>query len=57
MNNLAVAYWKEKQLDRSVPLFEEVVRQRKAVDPQHSDCLMACANLGINYRDPVAARG
>ncbi|MBL8818312.1 MAG: serine/threonine protein kinase [Planctomyces sp.] len=51
LNNLAVAYWQQKELDRSIPLFEEIVSQRTAIDPNHPDCLIACANLGVNYRD------
>jgi tetratricopeptide (TPR) repeat protein len=50
MSNLAACYWSLQQLDRSVPLFEEVLRRRQAaLGRQHPETLRMVANLGVNY--------
>jgi serine/threonine protein kinase/tetratricopeptide (TPR) repeat protein len=50
--NLAGAYWRAGRLDRSVPLFEEVVPKFLAhLGPEHPETIGAMADLGINYRD------
>ncbi len=52
LENLALAYWSAKQLDKSVPLFEDVLKRREAtLGRQHSDTQLAVANLGVNYKD------
>jgi tetratricopeptide (TPR) repeat protein len=52
LNNLAVAYWKTKQLDKSVPLFEEVLKRTEAkFGRQHPETQKMVANLGVNYKD------
>ena len=52
MFNLAVAFWRSKQLDKSLPLFEDVFKRREAVlGRRHPDTLLTAANLGVNYRD------
>ena len=51
-NNLAAAYWEVGKLDRSVPLFEALLKQRESkLGPDHPDTLRSLANLGINFRD------
>jgi hypothetical protein len=41
-----------KRLDRSVALFEEVLRRSRAkLGPDHPDTVLVMANLGVNYRD------
>ena len=51
MNNLAVAYWKNKQLDRSIPLFEVTVRLRRIHFPNDLETRTSIGNLAVNYRD------
>jgi tetratricopeptide (TPR) repeat protein len=52
MNNLAAGYWTVRQLDKSVPLFEEALRlEEKKLGRQHPLTQMAVANLGVNYKD------
>jgi tetratricopeptide (TPR) repeat protein len=52
MNQLGVAYWSAKQLDRSIAVFEDLLRLRKAkLGPDHPDTLRTLANLAVNYRD------
>ena len=52
LNNLAAAYWSTKQLDKSVPLFEDVLKRQEAkLGRQHPDTQMTVANLGVNYKD------
>ena len=52
LNNLAVAYWKTKQLDKSIPLFERLIPlNQKHRGEAHPDTIVARANLGVNYRD------
>ncbi len=47
-----MAYWRTKQLDKSVPLFEDVLKRREAkLGRQHPDTQLTVANLGINYKD------
>ncbi len=53
-NNLAVVWWKLRELNKSVPMFEELVEIHRGQDdsqPPSEDYLMALANLAINYRD------
>jgi tetratricopeptide (TPR) repeat protein len=52
MNNLATCYWSLRQLDKSIPLFEDLLkRQAAAGGRQHPRTLQIAANLGINYKD------
>ena len=52
MNNLAAAYWPAKQLDKSIPLFEETLKRREAkLGRDHPNTLTTMANLGVNYKD------
>jgi tetratricopeptide (TPR) repeat protein len=49
---LAASYWRVGRLDRSVPLFEQVLLQSIArLGPEHPETLRTQANLGVNYRD------
>jgi serine/threonine protein kinase/tetratricopeptide (TPR) repeat protein len=50
MNSLAVAYWQDKQLDKSIPLFEEELKLReKKLGRAHPQTLVTVLNLGMNY--------
>ena len=41
-----------KQLDKSVPLFEDVLKRQEAkLGRHHPDTQMTVANLGVNYKD------
>src|SRR5262249_34097606 len=41
-----------RQLDKSVPLFEELLKRREAkLGRAHLDTLNAVANLGVNYKE------
>src|SRR5262249_61745576 len=41
-----------KQLDKSIPLFEETVKRREAkVGRNHPETLQVVANLGVNFKD------
>ncbi len=52
LDNLAVAYWSTKQLDRSVPLFEDVLKWKGArFGRRHPETQKTVANLGVNYKD------
>jgi WD40 repeat protein/tetratricopeptide (TPR) repeat protein len=52
VNQLAVLFWQNKQLDRSVPILEETVRLMRAhLPPDDSKTYTSIANLGVNYRD------
>jgi tetratricopeptide (TPR) repeat protein len=52
MHQLGVVYWQTRQLDKSVPLFEEVLKGREAkLGRDHLQTVQAVANLGVNYRD------
>jgi tetratricopeptide (TPR) repeat protein len=52
MNDLAVTYWKAKQLDKSIPRFEETLQRQEAkLGRNHPDTLRTAANLGVNYKD------
>ena len=49
---LGVVYCQMRQLDKSVPLFEEILKWREAKHGRdHLEMLRAVANLGVNYRD------
>jgi hypothetical protein len=51
-SHLAVLYWRMKKLDRSIPLFEEMLQQwKQKLGPGHPDTLRALANLGVNFCD------
>src|SRR5262249_14649794 len=50
MNNLATFYWSTRKLERSIPLFEELLKRRQAtLGPDHPSTLHTMANLGSNY--------
>jgi serine/threonine protein kinase/Flp pilus assembly protein TadD len=52
MNSLGVMYWRVRKFDRSIPLFEELVkRQTKKAGKDEPATLRMMANLGVNYRD------
>jgi tetratricopeptide (TPR) repeat protein len=52
MNVLGVTYWQARRFDRSIPLFEELVKlQTTKLGKDHVDALNNMANLGVNYRD------
>jgi len=52
MNGLATAYWYERRLDKSIPLFEETLRQQRAkLGDDHPDTIQTAFNLAVNYRD------
>jgi tetratricopeptide (TPR) repeat protein len=52
MGNLAACYWSLRQLDKSVPLFEELLPlSEKRHGRWHPHTLMAVGNLGVNYKD------
>jgi serine/threonine protein kinase len=52
MNSLGVAYWQMRQLDKSIPLFEKLLKGREAkLGRDHPTTLESVANLGVNYRD------
>ena len=52
MNNLAAQYGSLKQLDKSIPLFEETLKLREAkLGRDHPDTLSTVGNLGVNYKD------
>jgi len=47
-----VTYWRVKQLDKSIPIFEDALQLRQAkLGRQHPDTLASAANLGVNYKD------
>jgi serine/threonine protein kinase/tetratricopeptide (TPR) repeat protein len=50
--NLAAWFWQAKRLDKSVPLFEDVLKRRELkFGRQNPDTQMIVANLGVNYKD------
>ena len=50
--NLAAAYWSARQLDKSVPLFEDLLQRQEArLGRQHVDTQRTVGNLGVNYKD------
>jgi eukaryotic-like serine/threonine-protein kinase len=50
--NAAVLAWRTGRLDRSVPLFEELLaRHRATLEPEDPRLLIAAMNLGVNLRD------
>ena len=52
MSNLAAGYWSMKQLDKSIPLFEEALKLlEKKHGRGHPNTLVTVANLGANYKD------
>jgi tetratricopeptide (TPR) repeat protein len=52
MNTLAATYWSNRQLDQSIPLFEQTLqRMEKALGRDDSVTQATVANLGVNYRD------
>jgi tetratricopeptide (TPR) repeat protein len=52
MGGLASCYWSLRRLDKSVPLFEELLpRQEQKLGRGHPDTLLTVANLGVNYKD------
>jgi tetratricopeptide (TPR) repeat protein len=51
-NGLGVVYWRMKQFDQSIPIFERIrAARRKALGERHPATLQAQINLGVNYRD------
>src|SRR5262249_39780118 len=51
-NQLGVVYWQLGQLDKSVPLFEHLLKTREEkLGRDHPKTLQALANLGVNYKD------
>jgi tetratricopeptide (TPR) repeat protein len=52
MSSIAVTCWEAKQLDRSIPLFEGILKvQEEKFGRDDSNTLRMVANLGINYKD------
>jgi tetratricopeptide (TPR) repeat protein len=52
MCELAFCYWSQREFDRSIPLYESVLKQREAtLGRQDPDTLMIVNNLGVNYLD------
>jgi len=52
MGSLAMAYWQAKQLDKSIPLFEETLKRQEAkLGRDHPNTLNTVGNLGGNYKD------
>ncbi len=53
LTQLGVVYWQLRQLDKSIPVFEEVLKTRLARKDgaNHPDTLRAKANLGVSYKD------
>jgi hypothetical protein len=51
-DSLGVLYWRMKQLDKSIPIFERNwAARRKARGESHEETLRTQINLGVNYRD------
>jgi tetratricopeptide (TPR) repeat protein len=51
-NGLGVLYWRMKELDKSIPIFERIwAARRKTRGERHPETLHAQINLGVNYRD------
>jgi eukaryotic-like serine/threonine-protein kinase len=47
---LAHCYWLLQRVDKSVPLYEDLLKRREATfGRQHRDTLKTVANLGVNY--------
>ena len=45
-------YWKTKQLDKSVPIFEDLIKRGEAKGGrQNPQVLLNVGNLGVNYKD------
>src|SRR5262249_32767320 len=52
LNGLAVAYWSARQLDKAIPLLQDVLKRSEGkLGRDHPSTLLALANLGVNYRD------
>ena len=52
MNQRAVAYWREKQFDKAIMLFEEILElQETELGRGNLATQRTVANLGVNYRD------
>jgi tetratricopeptide (TPR) repeat protein len=52
VESAAVQLWQQKRLDKSIPIFEEVLRRRILLQgADHFETLGAKGNLGINYKD------
>ena len=50
--DIAVQYWSTKQLDKSVPLFENLLKWNEAkLGRQHYETQRMVGNLGVNYKD------
>jgi tetratricopeptide (TPR) repeat protein len=52
MGDLAVAYWETRQTDRSISLFEEMLKcYEKTLGRNDPETLRIAANLGVNYKE------
>ena len=52
LDGLATTYWSAKQFDKSVPLFEDVLKRRESkFGRQVPSTQMTVADLGVNYKD------
>ena len=52
LNDLAAAYWRSKQLEKSVPLFEGLLKRQEAkLGRQSPNTQLTVGNLGVNYKD------
>jgi len=52
MNDLAACYWSVLRLDKSIPLFEDLLKRYEGkLGRQHPDTLRVVANLGVNWKD------
>ncbi len=50
--NAAVGHWSLGRLEKSVPMFEEVLRRQEAtLGRDHPATMLTAANLAVNYRD------
>jgi tetratricopeptide (TPR) repeat protein len=52
LNGLGVAHWRAQQYEKSVPIFETILKARRVKPGDHDpQTFMAAFNLGVNYRD------
>jgi hypothetical protein len=52
LNNPAVLYWSTKQLDKSVPLFENPLKWNEArLGRQDYETQRTVDNVGVNFKD------
>jgi tetratricopeptide (TPR) repeat protein len=52
LNLLGKAYWKSKQFDKAIPMFEEELKRREVeFGRTHVETLVAMGNLGVNYTE------